>query len=87
MKIEITGEEVKQMDMKQDGKAYAEMDWIGRMVNPAPLEYTLHSIGDRRLESALNGVIKVLKENNLSLEQADAVLAVVKGCLHRQTAV
>lgn len=55
------------MDTKQDGKAYAEMDWIGRMVNPAPLEYTLHSIGDRRLESALNGVIKVLKENNLCL--------------------
>ncbi len=87
MKIEITGEEVKQMDMKRDGKVYAEMDWIGRMVNPAPLEYTLHSIGDQRLENALHGVITALKENNLSLEQADAVLVVAKGCLHRNTTV
>lgn len=75
------------MTAKSEVKDYTDLDWIGRMVNPAPLEYTLHSIGDQRLENALHGVITVLKENNLSLEQADAVLVVAKGRLHRDTMV
>ena len=75
------------MTAKSEVRDYTDLDWIGRMVNPAPLEYTLHSIGDQRLENALHGVITVLKENNLSLEQADAVLAVAKGRLHRDTMV
>lgn len=75
------------MTAKSEVRDYTDLDWIGRLATPTPLEYRLRKIGEKKLEGMLSTIVLTLKENNLSLEQADAVLEVAKGCIHRESKV
>lgn len=55
--------------------------WILQAVHEPPKELVIASIGQKKLSSAMNEIADVIRKNDLTLIQAEALLDAVKGRL------
>ena len=53
------------------------------LVTPAPVEYIAEELGGEKFKTVCDDIYAVLKENELSVEQAEVMLEVVKARLKK----
>ena len=59
-------------------REYATMDRLMQGITPAPVEYIAEELGGEKFKTVCDDIYAVLKENELSVEQAEVMLEVVK---------
>ena len=64
-------------------REYVTMDRLMQGITPAPVEYIAEELGSEKVKAVCDGVYSVLKENELSVEQAEVMLEVVKARLKK----
>lgn len=64
-------------------REYATMDRLMQGITPAPVEYIAEELGGEKFKTVCDDIYAVLKENELSVEQAEVMLEVVKARLKK----
>mgnify|MGYP000043083343 FL=1 len=64
-------------------REYATMDRLMQGITPAPVEYIAEELGGEKFKTVCDDIYAVLKENELSVEQAEVMLEVVKAHLKK----
>ncbi|WP_158390059.1 hypothetical protein [Faecalibacterium prausnitzii] len=64
-------------------REYATMDRLMQGIIPAPVEYIAEELGGEKFKTVCDDIYAVLKENELSVEQAEVMLEVVKARLKK----